>query len=528
MYHGDRTTTWAIILAGGRATRLGPLTAQMNKALVSVGQRPIISYQLEAFRSRGIRNVIIVTSPDSTTQVRDVIERSHGGLGMNIRFVEQYEALGPGNALQRAMTDPQLLETRGGVVVAMADTFFEAEHLDVDTPNWVGVSDAPSLRHWCYYDSQNSYWREGETHEDHVAIGLYHFDDLVQLKRVTSYTLQAAGEIPMAPILNGYGELALRYIPSWLDVGDVKALASARRKRFLSRSFNNLRLDDLGRLTKVGTNQDFTDEITMLGCGEPSLWPTVYESGPNHVVMEYLDMPSLAELYLYWPGRPDMWAYIIEDLVERLRENLWCCPPEIMTDIERRCVMMYITKMIKRFMAWDHPIKKHECLTVNGQTLLAGRKLLDKLSVYIEETVIPTWKSGTIHGDLNMSNVLYSLGTGTFKLIDPRGRWGGVGPYGDVRYELAKLRYSYADHFCSITHGLVDWTAHEEEVSIYFGPDRTHEALTIDRVLCDEWDLEDVKVIEASIFLSSMPLHAECEAVPLYVQGVRLANEVLT
>ena len=35
-----------IILAGGEATRLGPLTAQMSKALVSIKQRPIIAHHV--------------------------------------------------------------------------------------------------------------------------------------------------------------------------------------------------------------------------------------------------------------------------------------------------------------------------------------------------------------------------------------------------------------------------------------------------------------------------------------------------
>src|SRR5690606_27112347 len=55
-----------IILAGGKATRLGPLTATMNKALVTVGQQPMIIQQILGM---DIDDVTVVVSPGSRDQV---------------------------------------------------------------------------------------------------------------------------------------------------------------------------------------------------------------------------------------------------------------------------------------------------------------------------------------------------------------------------------------------------------------------------------------------------------------------------
>jgi GTP:adenosylcobinamide-phosphate guanylyltransferase len=525
----DREAPWAIILAGGKATRLGPLTAQMNKALVSIGQKPIIAHQLEALRSIDVRNVLVVAGRGQEDSLADVIQRSHAGLDMSVRVISQHQPQGPGHALWTGVAN---LPRGGPVFVLMADTYFDVDELrDAPTGSWVGVASPPSKRHWCFKTTRGS-WEEGETDEWDVAVGVYRFNDRRALVRATTQGMSGFYETEalMAPMLNYYeGDLQTHLIRSWRDVGDIKALGEARRRRFISRPSNHMRLDEYGRLRKYGTGENFDAERRLLSDppGTHSLWPMVYNTHVGFYEMEFIDLPSLAELWLFWPGTPDMWRGIIEGITERLHLSLWSEVPSISYSIAERAYAMYCQKMVKRLHEWDHSILKHDVLRINGETYMAGASLFSRLVTYFKKEVITTCYPGTIHGDLNFSNVLYSLGTGMFKLVDPRGSWGGIGPYGDVRYELAKLRYSYADHFISITHGLFECHQDEEEITLKFGPERYEEIQALD-TLCDEpCDLRHIKAIEASIFLSSMPLHPVEEQVPLYAQGVRLANEVL-
>lgn len=53
-----------VILAGGLATRLRPLTLVTNKHLLPVYSKPMIYFPLEAMRKAGIREVLLTTSPD--------------------------------------------------------------------------------------------------------------------------------------------------------------------------------------------------------------------------------------------------------------------------------------------------------------------------------------------------------------------------------------------------------------------------------------------------------------------------------
>ncbi len=53
-----------MILAGGKATRLRPLTYVTNKHLLPIYNKPMIYYPLESMQKAGIKEVLVSSSPD--------------------------------------------------------------------------------------------------------------------------------------------------------------------------------------------------------------------------------------------------------------------------------------------------------------------------------------------------------------------------------------------------------------------------------------------------------------------------------
>ncbi len=110
----------ALILAGGLATRLRPLTDKIPKALVPVSGKPFLLYQLEYLKSQGIGEVVLLTGYQSQ-KIQD--EFGDGKkMGLMIEYQVESSPLGTGGALiqGRRYVGKESLVMNG-------DTYFEFE-----------------------------------------------------------------------------------------------------------------------------------------------------------------------------------------------------------------------------------------------------------------------------------------------------------------------------------------------------------------------------------------------------------------
>jgi N-acetyl-alpha-D-muramate 1-phosphate uridylyltransferase len=126
-----------VILAGGRGTRLGPLTGDLPKALVDVASRPFLEYQLELLRTGGVREIVLCVGYLGSLVERTIGDGSRLGLSIQYSF-DGPEPLGTAGAVRNAL--PMLGER---FLVTYGDTLLTVDHLAVARAH--GSSGLPAL-----------------------------------------------------------------------------------------------------------------------------------------------------------------------------------------------------------------------------------------------------------------------------------------------------------------------------------------------------------------------------------------------
>ena len=80
--------TKAIILAGGKGTRLSPLTKVLNKQLLPLYDKPLIFYPLSVLMLAGIKEILIITNRGETNLFKKILGNGEN-LGIKIFYKEQ-------------------------------------------------------------------------------------------------------------------------------------------------------------------------------------------------------------------------------------------------------------------------------------------------------------------------------------------------------------------------------------------------------------------------------------------------------
>ena len=143
----------ALILAGGRGTRLRPITHTIPKQVIPIANRPILHYVLEQLGSVGIKEIAIVVSPDNQKQIKHYVELHHWNL--KLEYIEQKAPQGLAHAVivsREFLKDDSFLmylgdNLSGGRLEGILSTFESAKAdatlmlKEVDNPQQFGIAE---------------------------------------------------------------------------------------------------------------------------------------------------------------------------------------------------------------------------------------------------------------------------------------------------------------------------------------------------------------------------------------------------
>ena len=113
-----------IILAGGKGTRMSPLTKAVNKQLLPIYDKPLIFYPLSVLMLAGIRDILIIVNEGQLAQFKKILPNGKN-LGIKITYAEQKNPRG----LPEAFIIGEKFIGKENVAMILGDNFFYGQSL---------------------------------------------------------------------------------------------------------------------------------------------------------------------------------------------------------------------------------------------------------------------------------------------------------------------------------------------------------------------------------------------------------------
>ena len=113
-----------IVLAGGKGTRMSPLTKAVNKQLLPIYDKPLIFYPLSILMLAGIKDILIIVNKGQLDQYKKLITNGNN-LGIKISYLEQDKPRG----LPDAFVIGEKFIGKENVAMILGDNFFYGQNL---------------------------------------------------------------------------------------------------------------------------------------------------------------------------------------------------------------------------------------------------------------------------------------------------------------------------------------------------------------------------------------------------------------
>ena len=266
-----------ILLAGGKGSRLYPLTKTTSKQLLPVYDKPMIYYPLSTLMYFGIKDILIISTPQDTPNIRELLGDGKK-LGLNLEYAIQETP----NGIAQAFVIGKDFIKNDEVCLVLGDNIFYMSAKMADMRKTLDQDVKKSSTIFVYHVSDPERFgvvefdknfkaisieeKPKNPKSNYASVGLYFYpNDVVQ--KAESLKPSARGEYEITDLNNLYlKENRLRVMPmkrgtAWLDAGTPDSLLDASQYIQIIEKRQGLKI---ACLEEIAFSNGFIDEKQML------------------------------------------------------------------------------------------------------------------------------------------------------------------------------------------------------------------------------------------------------------------------
>lgn len=432
------------IPAAGLGSRLGDLTRYLNKSLVTVANKPVISHIIEKFppdveivvalgyKGQNVRDFLLLAYPERVFHFADVNPYEGEGSGLGLSLLQCREFL------------------QCPFIFCSCDTIVR-EMIPEPSENWMGyalIDDTSSYRGICTHNNVVTKICEKGTDDStfpYIGLaGIHDFksfwDCMIQAGMVAVETGECAG-------LRGLITHGIRSQQfTWFDTGNMEALNATREAlqqadapNILDKANESIWFVD-NAVIKFSADEEFITNRVKRGAQLGEWCPRITGSSKNMYRYDKAQGKVLTEIITV----PLFRALLNKSIVFWEKASL---SPEQESTFHHDCRDFYEAKTKKRIAQFYELFNISDTEEViNGEAVPPLADVLDS----IDWDWVANGTAVRFHGDFHFENILFNEENGRFCFLDWRQDFAGKLHYGDIYYDFAKLY-----HGVIVSHGII-------------------------------------------------------------------------
>ena len=491
------------ILTAGKGERLGKLSESLNKALLPINGKAIISNIIEKFPDD---TRFVIGLGHNGDQVRYFLDLAHSDTDISYVTIDNYDGAGSGPGYSLLQCKSLL---NNPFYFVSCDTLWTND-FDFSEINysWLGYSTVPAE----VADQYLTFTTDGNkvtglndkepvsTPTAPAFVGLCYIHDLDAFWHGLSDPELKHNERQVSNGLSAIIHNDNTYTKEidWIDVGNAelykKAIVYFEKYDFSKEDESLYIYDDI--VIKFFADNSISERRVSKANLHPEVFPRIQGASDGFYYYHFVEGKTL-----YQNNSPE----IFRTLLEWLNASLWHRVDADRGTLATLCRSFYYDKTIARTARYKEKYPETEKLVINERAIDEVDTLLQRVPWEDLYEGAPAF----IHGDLQFDNIIHA-DEGGFVLLDWRQDFGGTLEYGDIYYDFAKLYGGILVNYDLIKLNLLSYSETETTATFDFAQRHSQQqyiSILEDFIESEGFSVKKVKLLVGLIFLNMSPLH---------------------